>query len=180
MGLIESSQYRHFYITRPVQFLDHSKKSVPGFAVARLRMKNTYLRIDQLIEGMGFQQVAPVSTDTPPKPFDIINYVNINAASRNGWVNEIGWKMQEWQKQPAPTENGNGLESEDNPENATYKVICTYDASTWYSTTISLKAASGLIYGATWVDPYNETTAYYRAKPGSVHEIKHRKSTSYF
>lgn len=180
MGLIESSQYRHFFIVRPTLYLDHAKKVQNGYAVARLRMKNTYLRIDNLITGLGFLQQLPNSADTPPKVYDVINYVNINAASRNGWVNEVGWKMQEWQKQPAPSEDVNGVDSEDNPENATYKVICTYDASTWYSTNIPLKTAAALIYGSTWVDPYNETTAYYRAKPGSVHEIKHRKSTSYF
>lgn len=180
MGLIESSSYRHFYITRPVQFLDSQKKSVGGYAVARLRMKDTYLRIDQLIQSMGFQKTAPVSTDQPPKPYDIINYVNISAASRNGWVNEIGWDMQEWQKQAAPSSEDNPENATDNPENATYKVICTYKASTWYSTTISQKTAAANIYGSTWVDPYNESTAYYRAKPGSVHEIKHRKSTSYY
>lgn len=180
MGLIESSVYKKFYIQRDFLVLDTNNKVITGVLTASFRVKNTYLREDTFIRQLGWLQTPPPSSDNPPKGYSISKYVSLNAASRNGWINEVGWTMQEYKKQPAPT-------SEIDDENYivtelgdTFTRVNLYSASTWYAINKDLKTVAEAVYAMKWLDPYNQDTIFYKALPGSVHEIKHRKSTSYF
>lgn len=180
MGLIESAIYKRYYLSKQAFVLDSNNKVISVTLSARFRVKNTYLRDQTLLENLGWSTTPPSSSDTPPKTPSIINYVSLNAASRNGWINEVGWVMGEFQKQSAPTGDLDEYEWFVDELGDTYRRVNGYKASTWYDIKKDLKSVANAIYATLWKDPYNEGSIYYKADPASVHEIKHRKSTSYF
>lgn len=164
--MVLSRKYKTFFSRRGFRTIGFSdEKIVDVVLTAGLRLQEG-LYTDEICQATQILRTLPPSKDTPtPKKYNYLLYHSTMHASRNGFVNELGWTMNVLKQLPA--------------ENAGYELLRTYSARLWYSTNVAIPDLSSVLYGYTWTDP-KLTNIIYRVVAGTIHEKKHRKSTSYF